>query len=686
MLRTIVLLALLATEAWSAQNFSFILGPTVIDEGAGDPSLPPGCLDRVKSGIRVPLSSALAGRLTTLSRDKLLRDDDKILILLPTVSVMRDFREIVAGSINRHSVVLVGHLQIIDPWSNFTVGSIPTMFNAQFDVGFSQAEREGAAVSNACSQVAAEWAKEVGTKALNARIRSLDNVALVPLPKSSRRHSGAVLLAGTDQHLKDPLTFRSKLGDYFKVVDMQPSYSLVEAADDSSRRIGSPDSATITTRDGGKADKPTIGVDSHLLATVLTRIEPDARLQQTQLAGLFAGYLAKSEAIDLLMETAMDSQQQDYQNFDKDISRLSTQSLRKGDASASDRQTVIARQRDSVNLQLVLRLVSYSHKIARGSDASINHSYQMAVACDLMSTDLLPVQHQLATVFAGEVRQRIEKNGVREIDNSMTAALLTRSSLIKLAAKVEEYITSEYIPRYMRGRVAMKARVLGHKTVQWERRPAALMPIRMYHAFKSSEEEATLFRSGDSASFEFLGTTNIGDLEQQKEKSVQEGDLLTYSVPSTTARNPVAINVDVPIGTPEAASIRSALASVAQDVLSKQSHTNIEILYLNGEEWARSDSGAVSIVLSDAQSAPAEGGCTAKFIVRAWGGRTAAELATHDKTASFYKGSQFTSDPVPTGNRDTCLVGGLLQYIPTFQEGINVDGFVRHVLGNSLVR
>jgi len=81
------------------QNFSFVIGPPIIDGGNERGELPAGCVPRVQETINTTLKSAMAGRIFEPSIEKMIGEDDRVLVLYPSINVLRDFQEVAAGTI-----------------------------------------------------------------------------------------------------------------------------------------------------------------------------------------------------------------------------------------------------------------------------------------------------------------------------------------------------------------------------------------------------------------------------------------------------------------------------------------------------------------------------------------------------------------------------------------------------------
>jgi len=390
MLRKFILLAILVSAtALAAQDYSYILSPTLIDSNAGNAELPPRCVEQVRANVGQGIAAALGSRLTKLSSTHLLNEDDRVLILIPSITLVRDFKEIIVGSITRHNLVVMGQLQVVDPWSNFTIASIPRLVEASTDVGFSESGQEDALVSNACNQMAQRWTKDVSSQALGMGITSTGRVDLSPYLKAFQRKAGGLLLAGGDQRLAGGTVFRSAAGEYFKILDAQPSFSLVELASDPSTRVQKPDSAVIKIKDR-QAEKPVVVIDASGLADLLNALEPAARMDKNQLSELFGGYLARSEAVDVLTESALAENDPTYRAFDAEISRLSAKGTGGGGVSA-ERGTLVRVRQDGTKLNAKLRLTAYTHTIEPQSNGSFVHVFTLGISLSI--THKLCPQH-----------------------------------------------------------------------------------------------------------------------------------------------------------------------------------------------------------------------------------------------------------------------------------------------------
>ena len=67
-------------------------------------SYPQDGRNRVRAEVGGETTATLGPRLTTLSVDRLLKEDDRVLVLIPTITIVRDFKEIIVGSITRHNL------------------------------------------------------------------------------------------------------------------------------------------------------------------------------------------------------------------------------------------------------------------------------------------------------------------------------------------------------------------------------------------------------------------------------------------------------------------------------------------------------------------------------------------------------------------------------------------------------
>jgi hypothetical protein len=681
MLRKALFLAVVfSATIVAAQDYSYILSPTVIDGNAGK-ELPAGCVERVRTEVGEGITAALGPRLTTLSADRLLKEDDRVLELIPTITIVRDFKEIIVGSITRHNLVVTGHLQVVDPWSNFTIASIPRLVEASTDVGFAESGREDTLVADACQQASRQWAIDVSGRAVGMGIASTGRVEISPLTKSFQRKAGGVLLAGSNQQLAEGNVFRSTAGEYFKILDAQPTYSIIELLSNPSAKVQKADSAVIKVKDNRNGQKPLIAIDADDLSDLLNALDPEARMDKSQLSGIFGGYLARSEAIDLLMESAMEENDLSFRAFDAEISRLSEYGTGGSEVSA-DRRTLVKLRRDASKLNAKLQLAAYSHTIEPQSDGSNMHVFLLAIRCELTGEASEDPKRQIATVFEAEIRRRIEKKGVREIDNRQTMALLTRSVLIKVASGLEKYLTSEYIPKEIRSRETYHATISSPRQMQWPRTPSPNTPVRTYRVLHLSSQEQRELNATSAEALEFKGMVTPLDLASGASKIAESGDGVVYTMNSGSRRTPVAVRMDLPADFKYREFVTSSVSSVIQGTLAEYKREDVQLVFPGPSDWPSVDSGSVNLILSEAEANISPTGCVATFILRTWAAPTTSILSTFDKSKLFYKGSKYTSDPIATGSKDVCLATAVMQYLPAYRKSIDGAALSKQVYGN----
>ena len=681
MLRKALFLAIVfSATIVAAQDYSYILSPTVIDGSAGK-ELPAGCVERVRTEVGEGITAALGPRLTTLSADRILKEDDRVLELIPTITIVRDFKEIIVGSIARHNLVVMGHLQVVDPWSNFTIASIPRLVEASTDVGFAESGREDTLVADACQQASRQWAIDVSGRAVGMGIASTGRVEISPLTKSFQRKAGGLLLAGSNQQMAEGNVFRSTAGEYFKILDAQPTYSIIELLSNPSAKVQKADSAVIKVKDNRNGQKPLIAINADDLSDLLNALDPEARMDKSQLSGIFGGYLARSEAIDLLMESAMEENDPRFRAFDAEISRLSAYGTGGSEVSA-DRRTLVKLRRDASKLNAKLQLAAYSHTVEPQSDGSNMHVFLLAIRCELTGDASEEPKRQIATVFEAEIRRRIEKKGVREIDNHQTMALLTRSVLIKVASDLEKYLTSEYMPKEVLNREKYYATVTSPRQIQWPRLPSPNTPVRAYRVLHLSVQEQQELKATSAEALEFKGIVTPLELTSGASKIAESGDSVAYTMNSSSRSIPVALKVDLPADIKYRDFVMSSLSSVIQGTLAEYKRDDIQLVFPRPSDWPSVDSGSVNLILSEASTNMSQTGCSATFVLRTWAGPTTSVLSSFDKTKLFYKGTRYTSDPIATDDKDLCLATAVMQYLPTYKKSIEAASLSKEVYGN----
>lgn len=666
--RLTVFLAFLVTGLY-AEDVKFLLGPAVTDSGAADSNLV-ACVAPVQGVISQGLESAFKNRLRILTASNPLDPNESVVLVLPTITLLRDFREIVAGRITRHGVAVAGHVQIIDPWSGFVLDSVPRMVEAQVDVGIENAANEPAILQDACRQAAGNWTNYVAGKVNRIPLSSSGPVSVVPNPKSFQRKSGATLLAGADKRLKAGQMVAAG-GDYFQILDVQPTFSILESKSGGS--LKSPISVNIPRKEGAK--RPLVAIDASALAAVLNGIDPEVspQMSATQLAGIFAGDLAKNEVADLLMESAGESNNPQLIQFFKMLDTWSNERKQEGGALYESRKVFAARSREkdgSAILTIALRLSAYNHTIQNNPDGSLTHKFSVGFSAELVSPQL---EKQFKTAFQGEIRQRIEKQGIREIDNKMTVAYLTRSILLKLAADLNGYLAKEYTPKELGERVSHQV-VVGEKgSIAWPKQPQALQLIRVYRTVKLSADDQKLLNASGPEAEEIKGVFPAQDLPG---KIAASKDLLRYD---SAVFQPTQVTVAVdPPGLKET---QYALGGMVQASLEKALGQSVYVQYSGKESLAANPGPVVQILVSDTAVTQSGEGCAAGGIVRLTAAANGADLKAGDKTKLYYVGKRLQSARMSAKGEDVCLGAGMAQFVQSLTGSLDGVQMRRVMLG-----
>ena len=665
LMRTSVFLVLCVTGLY-AGDVSFLLGPTVTDSRAADSSLAP-CVAPVQGVISQGLESAFKNRLRILTVDRPLEPTESVVLILPTVTLLRDFREIVAGGrIMRHSVSVAGHVQIINPWTGFVLDSVPRMVEAQVDVGKENESKEADILLDACRQAAGNWVNYVTGKVSRIPLSSSGVVSIVPNPKSFQRKSGAILLAGAEKYMENG-QFVKAGGDNLKILDVQPTYSILESV--SGTVIKSPISVNVPRKDKTGSKKPLVAIDASSLAAALESVDPDVspQMSPTQLAGIFAGDLAKNEVADLLMESAGERDNLQLKTFFELLDSFSKGRQVDGDSQFKDRAVYaqIQRQReDSPIITIALRLSAYDHAVQNNPDGSLTHKFSVGFSAELVS----PGMKQFRTAFQGEIRQRIEKQGIREIDNKMTVAYLTRSILLKLAADVNGYLEKEYTPKELGSKVAYQV-VAGEKgSIAWPKQPSSTQLVRVYRPVKLSAEDQQLLKAAGPDADELKGEYSAQDLPG---KIVAPKDLLRYEF-----RQFQPAQVTIAVDDPALKQLPYAFGGMVQAALEKAFGQTVYVQYKGKESLADNPGPVVLISISETAAKSSAEGCVASGIVRLTAAANGVILASGDKAKAYYIGKRLQSGRLSARSNEACLATGMAQFVQSITA--SMDGVQMH--------
>jgi hypothetical protein len=304
-------------------------------------------------------------------------------------------------------------------------------------------------------------------------------------------------------------------------------------------------------------------------------------------------------------------------------------------------------------LLIALRLSAYDHAIQNNPDGSVNHKFSLGISAELVSPEL----KQFKSAFQAEIRQRIEKQGIREIDNKMTMAYLARSILLKLATDLNGYIGKEYASREVGQKEALQVAVGDGGAIAWPKQPQSLQQIRVYRSTKLNPEEQQLLKASGPQIDEFKAVVAANALPG---KIAAAKDMLRYEV-SRLETPQVTIAVDAP-ALPISPFVFGGLL---QPALEKVMNQPVYLQYVPADALSSDPGPSIRVAVSEVTAVPSAEGCVVGGIVRLSAASTGADLASPDKTKRYYLGKKLQSSRLNAKDQEVCIGAGFAQFVRT---------------------
>lgn len=386
-------------------------------------------------------AAAFPGKLLHLGPDDMIAPDERVLVLVPTLSAVRVTREVTAGVIDKYEAVVVGDLSVLDPWTNANLFSATRMVAASVEVGRSEAGKRDTLLRQAFAAASSRWLEaclaQLKEKAAPF-VLDAPTLAVAGLPK------GGVWPFGRERGVKKGATLKGLssqgLSHYAKVLDAEARYAVIQDVADPARRIGPGERYSLTVVDKpaerpeptvalrwrGRAPQPPDGIKA-------ASLEPDAFL------GLLGNYVSQAGGLRLLPADLSSQRAKDgLLRLHEHIARHSQ--LTTGNTLSLEQRETALIARQSPDRVAELGVLGAYHGSRTKADGQVEHYYRVRLGAALATrvgadeTARFPL---VAFLEHEEELAQVEMAAVREVDTGAAWFTVCRNAVIRLAAKVQ---------------------------------------------------------------------------------------------------------------------------------------------------------------------------------------------------------------------------------------------------------
>jgi hypothetical protein len=423
--------------------------------------------------------SAFPGQVKRLSHDSpegMIGPDERVILILPTITAARVGHAVKAGSIHTFEAVIVGDVSAIDPWTEANLFSGTRMVSAVVELGQSKLTAADARLREAFQTAAAGWLdSSIGQLREQLAPFVLDGATLQP-PSKSKKFEGGLWPFGSERGVRRGAAL-SGGGRYAVVREVFPKFSRIVDAASPQRPIPAGERYLLTmVLKPSERPEPTIE-----LAWVggPPRAPADLRaptLSTDAFLGLFNNYLSKGGGLRILPVPLTSTATKDrLRQWGQTINAYSLQA--EGNLTSFDRETLVQSARETPDRLVEMGILERFHGRRPKQDGSVEHYYRLTLAASvgaLAGAEDRPSYPLDAVVKHQEEYALVVATGIRELDEKDAWFTVCRNGVINLGRKLREGAMSGAAA----GRTLREGTVGPGGAVDWQGgQPDALAPL-----------------------------------------------------------------------------------------------------------------------------------------------------------------------------------------------------------------
>ncbi len=454
----------------SAPRVAFVSSRSVIVSDPIPDSNLPAPADR-DALFRRKLETAYAGQILQLGPNTMISPDERVLLVVPSITAARTTHQVKAGSIHNFESVIVGDVSAVDPWTGTILYSATRMVIGEISLGQSKINETSTEIPKAFRVTYDRWL-DACIEQMKRDLEPFDLTAdTLAAPEKARNSPGGIWPFGSERGVRQGATLMSPNGQLAEVTSVYPKFSAIRDIASFSRAIpaGETYSLTVVERPSSRPE-PRVALFWLGLPLIPPSSSGGQSISSDVALSLFANYLTRSGALRILpQQSSLPAVQDQFRAISDDVSRHSKLVV----------QNAITLQRDSL-VRLAAEAPEYSVEFGvldsyLGSrtrpDGSVEHLFRVTFAAAIhgrTDSEESPIYPVMSVVRHTEELARIEMHGVREEDPASAWLTVSRNGLIRLAKEVLDKISSQD-----RGNLAWREAVVSadHHSINWNGAP-----------------------------------------------------------------------------------------------------------------------------------------------------------------------------------------------------------------------
>jgi hypothetical protein len=525
-MRLLVSFLLLVAAAVADMPVRYVLaGQVLLTDSAPDPRFDVQLMADREFNSR--FESAFPGQVLHLGPDRMISPDERVIVILPRITVVRTAHTVQAGSIHSFDTIVVGDVSAIDPWTGANLYSATRMVSGKIQLGQSALADADGKIREGFRDAYIRWIA-ASLEELRQKLTPfvLDS-GTVAVPEQARKLPGGVWPFGSARGLRRGGTLSGPDGHFARVTYVAARFSTIEDVADPKRQIAPGERYTLTVVEK-PTERPEPRVALSWIGPPLT-IHEEAQIQvltADALLGLSDDYISKGGGLKILpLDLSSAAARAEVRKLKEQVGRYSK--LASNGLMTLHAETLAQAAQEDPERRVEVGVVEHYHGQRAGANQSVEHYYRITLAAAVYGRygSEESAQYPLQRVIRhSEELAEVTREGVREIDPEDAWFTVTRNAVIHLSEKIVKELTTQ-APGIESG--WRQGTVQADRSVVWEGAPppagAPVEWLRPSGEVRASNGE--VLGRFERPLVPSLGYLNTQGLQREK---LEPGDTLRY--------------------------------------------------------------------------------------------------------------------------------------------------------------
>ncbi len=478
-------LSLLAQGVGANPSVKFLLADQVL---VADPAatLEPDLGSQILKQVRDRFEVAFPGQCRDFEGGQM-EPGDRIVLVLPVLNGVRLVETVKAGSIHVFEAVVVGSLNVIDPWTDATLYSATRMLKTEVQLGGSRLDQKEARLREAFRDAGTQWATACVQEIKDRCQPFVLSGALLEPPPGLK--TGGVWPFGASRGVRGmPISRSSRTS--FQLQTVLPAYSIIQTALPTNELlpVGEIVELTVVERPAERGERLVSlrGAELSLKGVQhsITAQDAAAFLPRDILLSMAREYLTKGQALRILPVALPEQAAKQWELIREQANARFSRVRESGQSVSVSRDSKTEESLANPDLTVEFRILNVYHGTRRQENGVVQHLYRCQLGAtvlkfekDLKNPSFNQEGTPPAIVAALDHTEEIpleELPGIRKIDQRAVWFSLCRNAMIGLAEKLRARLEKvpHNLPTYHEGRVEASGQI------QWlGRKPSPGQPL-----------------------------------------------------------------------------------------------------------------------------------------------------------------------------------------------------------------